>query len=147
MKNYGPKGFEKAWTKQLKNFDETKIFFKHTRDNTVLNFISGGQLLGIEMYRCQFEIDRWIGHFQNFLETGVFDTNAYWCEYTTCRAEDGSLKKVLCTEVFAVPMVLKGKIWNEHSKEQDKFMNDQRAAKGDLGFKLVSRPNGPVTLV
>lgn len=142
-KNFGPKGFEKAWVKALNGFSETKMFFNHGRSQTTINYIDGDKLLGVEMYRCQFEIDQWLGHFQHYLDTGVFDTNAYWVEYKSVRNEDttlGTLTHKYDTEVHGVPMELRGKLWSVHSSEMNKFMKDERAVKGDIGFKRVSRP-------
>ena len=63
-KSYGAKGFEKAWKKQLEGFNETKLFFSHERLQTVIKYIKGDKLLGVLMYRGQYEIDNWLkkGH-------------------------------------------------------------------------------------
>jgi len=138
-KNYGPKGFEKAWVKLLNGFNETKIFFTHNKSETVIKYIHNDKLFGIEMYRCQFEIDQWLNHFQNYLDTGIFDTNAYWVEYTSIN-KDGEIISTYSTEINTIPMVLKNKIWSVHSPEMNKFMDDERETKGDIGFKQVPRP-------
>jgi len=141
-KNYGPKGFEKAWMKQLNGFNETKIFFKHNHagSQTFVQYIHGDKLLGVLMYRCQFEIDVWLNHFQHYLDTGNFDTDAYWVKYTATADENGKLQSVYSPDTNAVPMKLDRKVWTVHSPEMDQFMKDERAKNKDLGFKRMPRP-------
>ena len=129
----GPQEFEKAWIKQLKGFNETKVFFFHDRDKTTVKYIKGNRLLGVEMYRRDYEIEYWLGHFQHYLDTGVFDTNAYWVIYDGAGEED---------TVFPIPMKLKNKLWSVHSPEHNKFMRDERAKEGrqGKGFKQKPRP-------
>lgn len=138
-KNYGPKGFEKAWVKLLNNFNETKIFFTHNKSETIIKYIDGDRLFGVNMHRCHFEIEKWLNHFQHYLDTGIFDTNAYWVEYTS-ENDDGDIISKYSSEVNAIPMVLKNREWSVHSKEMNKFMDAERKAKGDLGFKQIGRP-------
>lgn len=139
-KNYGPKGFEKAWIKALKGFNETKILFTHTKSKTVIKYINNNKLLGIEMWRSQYEIDQWVNHFQTYLDTGIFDTNAYWVEYTTTKNLDNSLTQNTMSKIYAIPMKLEKQLWNVHSTELSNFINMERKKKGDLGFKQVARP-------
>ena len=139
-KNYGPKGFEKAWIKLLNGFNETKIFFTHNKPTTIIKYIHNDKLYGVEMYRCQFEIDNWLPHFQHYLDTGTFDTNAYWIEYWTARDDEGhDIGNEYSEEVNSIPMVLEDKIWSVHSEEMDKFIDDERSSKGYIGFKQVPR--------
>jgi hypothetical protein len=138
-KSYGPKGFEKAWIKALKDFNETKIIFKRSGSQTILQYIDGNKLIGVEMYRNQFEIDKWLGHFQHYLDTGKFDTNAYWVEYTSIN-KNGEIISTDKLDIYSAPMKLVNKLWNVHSKEFSKFIDSERKLKGDLGFKQVSRP-------
>jgi len=139
-KSYGPQAFEKEWTKQLNGFNETKIFFFHDKSKTFVKYINGNKLLGVEMYRSQYEIDHWLGHFQSYLDTGIFDTDAYWVKYKSIKDENGKLHSKNDSVVNAVPMKLKNKVWTVHSPEMDKFMQDERAIDKDLGFKQVPRP-------
>ena len=139
-KNYGPLGFEATWKKKLKGFNETKLFFCHGKQYTTIKYIEGNKLLGVEMYRCQFEIDNWLNHFQHYLDTGTFDTNHYWVKYKSAKDENGDLKSVYESEVHAIPMVLKDQVWSEHSPEMNKFMADERKIDTDLGFNRVPRP-------
>lgn len=139
-KNYGPKGFEKAFKKALKGFNETKIFFHKTGSQTIIQYIAEDKLLGIKMYHAQFEIDRWLNHFQDYLDTGKFDTNAYWVKYTTVRDDKGELNSTYEKNVTAIPMMLKDKYWSEHSPEFNTFMKNERIMHGDLGFQVVSKP-------
>jgi len=136
-KSYGPKGFEKAWIKALKGFNETKILFTHTKSDTTIKYIHNNKLLGVEMYRSQYEIDRWIGHFQAYLDTGTFDTDAYWVQYT----HDTNNKKQIITNPVPLPMELRKQIWSVHSKEMSNYLRKERAAtKLDIGFEQVARP-------
>lgn len=139
-KNYGPKGFEKAWTKALRGFNETKLFFEHGKSQTIIKYIDGDKLLGVEMYRAQYTIDLWLNHFQAYLDTGTFDTNAYWVEYKSKKNPDGTLTHTEISSVNTIPMVLEDKVWSIHSPEMNKFMKDEREAKGDIGFKHVAKP-------
>ena len=139
-KNYGPKGFEKAWAKLLNGFSETKIFFTHDSSKTVVKYIDSDKLVGVEMFRCQFEIDSWLNHFQSYLDTGDFDTNAYWREYTGGTLSGPDTNNYI-SEIIAIPMVLDNKLWSVHSPEFNKFMQDERKAKGDMGFKQFPRPS------
>ena len=140
-KDYGPIAFEKAWAKQLKGFNETKIFFKKDGSQTLVQYIDGNKLLGVKMYRCQFEIDNWIGHFQNYLDTGIFDTNFYWEGHNSIKNAEGKLVDTIITPVTAIPMRLKKKLWDVHSPEMNKFMRDERANKDHgMGFRRVPRP-------
>lgn len=142
-KKYGPKGFDKALEKALVNFNETKLFITHTRYNTVVKYIDGDKLYGIEMYRHSWDIERWLPHFQHYLDTGIFDTNAYWCQYTHEDGKSGERDKIYLTEPVGLPMVLKGKIWSVHSPEMNDYMNSERSAtKRDIGFEQVARPEG-----
>jgi len=138
-KDYGPKAFEKVWVKLLNGFNETKIFFFHDKSKTIIKYIKGDKLFGVEMYRCHFEIEKWLNHFQHYLDTGTFDTNAYWIEYSSV-SDDEEFTSKYSSEVNAIPMVLKNKVWSVHSTEMNKFMKAERAAKGDIGFKQVGRP-------
>lgn len=139
-KSYNSKGFEKAWIKQLKNFNETKIIFAHTKYTTIIKYIDGSKLLGVEIYRSQFEIDLWLNHFQAYLDSGVFDINAYWIEYTTVRNPDNSLTAITRNEIYIIPMKLENQLWNVNSKKLSDFMRIERKNKGDIGFKQVARP-------
>lgn len=139
-KNYGPMAFEKAWIKQLNNFNETKVFLFNDKSKTIVKYIDGDQLLGIEMYRCQFEIDYWLGHFQHYLDTGTFDTNAYWAGYNSFKDADGKLQDKFITPVTAIPMVLEKKLWSVHSPEMNQFMHDERLKDKGMGFKQQGRP-------
>lgn len=142
-KNYGPKGFENAWKKALKGFNETKIFFKKDGAKTLIQYIDGDKLLGVSMYRCQFEMDVWLNHFQHYLDNDVFDTNAYWVTYTSKRENpDDAMSKltsVYGTEIIKVPMILKNKVWSIHSPEMNAVMKKMRKKQGDLGFKHIPR--------
>ena len=137
----GPIKFEKQFTKLLDAFDETKIFFTHDGGSTIVKYIDGSQLLGVKMYRGDYWINRWLGHFNNYLFTGKFDTNAYWKRYTSVRDDDNKIVSTDLPGVTAIPMKLHKKIWIEHSPEHNKFMKAERKEHGDMGFKVVSRPN------
>lgn len=140
-KSYGPQGFEKAWMKQLKGFNETKIFFFHDKSKTIIKYIDGDKLLGVEMYRCQFEIDQWLNHFQHYLDTGTFDTDAYWFGYNSFEDANGKLQDTNITPITAVPMKLEKKLWSVHSPEMNKFMRDERANRDKgMGFRQQGRP-------
>ena len=143
-KSYGPMGFEATWKKKLKGFNETKLFFSHGKPQTVIKYIDGDKLLGVEMYRSGYEIERWLNHFQHYVDTGTFDTNAYWVtyksEYSDKNDQTSKLITTCSTEVHAIPMVLKNQVWSEHSPEMNKFMNAERKIDKALGFKMVPRP-------
>jgi len=139
--SYGPQGFEKEWIKQLKGFNETKIFFFHDKSQTTVKYIDGNKLLGVEMYRSGYEIDNWLGHFQHYLDTGTFDTNFYWEGHNTIKNAAGEGVDTILTPATAIPMVLKKKLWSEHSPAMNKFMKDERANKDNgMGFRRVRRP-------
>lgn len=139
-KDYGPKAFVKAWQKALSNFNETKIFFCHDKSKTTIKYIHGDKLYGVEMYRCQFEIDRWIGHFQYYLDTGTFDPKAYWVVYTSEMDEEDKLKSTYGPTVTGVLMSLEKQLWNVHSPELNRFMRETRNVNRDVGFEQVNRP-------
>ena len=122
-------------------FNETKIFVSHIRSETVVKYVDGDKLYGIEMYRHSWDLERWIPHFQHYLDTGTFDTNAYWVEYDTVKGDDGERKTIHLTEPTAIPMVLEDKVWSVYSTEHDEHMRKVRAEKGDAGFEQVARPN------
>ena len=141
MSDYGPKGFEKEFKKRIKDFNETKIFFNHHKNfggEVYVQYIDGDKLLSINMYRSDFELDRWLNHFQSYLDTGVFDTNAYWEEYQGRHIETNKNKVV--SDVIPMPMELKKQVWDVHTKQFHDFMTSERKAKGDMGFKLVAKP-------
>lgn len=138
--NYSKSAFETLWKKKLKGFNETKIFFFHNPSRTELKYIHGDKLISVPMYRSSYEFEQWFQHFQDYLNTGEFDTNAYWIKYTTVRTKDGELNSTYETIVNKVPMeIIKGS-WTVSSKVFSKFMKNQRILHGDLGFKQVGKP-------
>ena len=141
MSSYGPQGFEKDWIKRLTKFNETKIFFFHDESKTFVKYIDGNKLLGVEMYRGDYEIDNWIGHFQHYLDTGTFDSNFYWEGHNHIKDATGESVDTILTPATAIPMRLKKKLWDVHSPEMNKFMKDERANKDSgMGFRRVPRP-------
>ena len=139
-KNYGPLGFEATWKKQLKGFSEVKIFFTHDKSKTTIKYIDGNSLCGVEMYRSQYEIDHWLNHFQHYLDTGTFDTDAYWVTYSSILDENDKIQSTYSTEIHNVAMKLEKKLWSVHSPEFNKFMKDTRNGDQGIGFKRVPRP-------
>lgn len=148
-KSYGPQGFEKAFIKRLTGFNETKIFFFHDKSKTTVKYINKRSLIGIEMYRDDYEMDKWIGHFQNYLDTGTFDTNAYWYGHNSVKDADGKWEDTILSPVVPIPMKLEKKLWSVHSPAHNRYMAEERANidKG-MGFKQVPRPcikhRGPI---
>jgi len=139
-KSYGPQGFEKEWIKQLKGFNETKIFFFHNKSKTLVKYINGNKLLGVEMYRSGYEIEHWLGHFQHYLDTGTFDTDAYWCGYNSVKDADGKFQDANTTPIIGIAMVLKKKLWEVHGPAMNKFMKDERLKDPSMGFRRQGRP-------
>jgi len=136
----GPKQFENKWVKQLTGFNETKIFFFHDKSKTTLKYIDGDNLLGVEMYREDYEIAQWLGHFQWHLDTGTFDTDAYWQGYNSVKDADGKIVDSYITPVTAVPMVLKKKLWEVYGPAMNKFMKTERLKDNSMGFRQQARP-------
>ena len=139
-KSYGPQAFEKAWIKALNGFNETKIFFFHDKSKTLVKYIDGNRLLGVEMYRSTYEIEHWLGHFQHYLDTGTFDTDAYWTGYDSIKGANGKLQDANITPMTAIPMVMKKKLWEVHGPELNKFMKAERLINPSMGFKQQGRP-------
>tara|TARA_R110000851_G_C13102760_1_gene569303 strand:- start:65977 stop:66411 length:435 start_codon:yes stop_codon:yes gene_type:complete len=134
----GPQAFEKAWRKQLTDFSEVKIFFRHIDSETIVQYIDGDQLIGVRMFRDQYYIDLWLGHFQHYLDTGKWDTKAYWVTYKSALKE-GNLVANYQSNAKAIQMALKSRLWVVHSPEHNQHMKDVRAEIGDCGFKQIGR--------
>jgi len=137
----GPTTFEKAFIKAIgKAFDETKVMFWHKGSHTWIKYPHKNKLRGIETYRSQHYIDRWVPYFKEFLKTGVFDENAYWQIYDT--DPEDSTKNIYIGEVRAIKMVLKDKQWSEHSPAMNQWMKAVRIENPNVGFKQRNKPTG-----
>jgi len=141
------KGFITQFKKQIKGFDETKIWFeilgKWSCGGTVnICFVINGKLKRCQVYHEQFEIDQWKPHFEEFLQTGKFDFNGYWMLYDD---GDGAVDVSDIGKVFMLPLCKNGKNdCYETSPKMEKFLQDYRTKDNGIhkncGIQFVSKP-------
>lgn len=139
----GPKAFEKEFKRRMgKRFNETKLFFFHDGSETKIAYIHGSKLRYVEMYRGDYWLDLWENHFKSYLQTGEFDTNAYWRVYTGMNPENSWL-----SATRAVPMKCVKQVWTVYSPEHNKHMSEVRSQEGmsGVGFKQQPKPLEIVT--
>lgn len=137
----GPIAFEKKFAKRCgKVFNETKVLFFHNGNQTIVKYPYKNKLLGIQMYREDRWLDQWINYFIEYLETGEFDTHSYWKIYTSSGKNFSDYTYI--GETQKIPMVLKDKLWSEHSPEFNKYMKDVRSqdSMNGVGFNQQPKP-------
>jgi hypothetical protein len=150
MADYGFKGFEKAFTKAIPSYDETKFYFQHARkkhEGTTVCFVYEGRVLKVAMYLCDYEIEQWSAHFEEFCATGEFDMHVYHTAYKSVNdstVPHGIRSERYGTEVFKHPLEIEERGYRkgylkEHTQEWHDFMRDYRAEHGDCGFSQVGK--------
>jgi hypothetical protein len=132
----GPKKFEGEFKKRMQGlFNETKVFFFHDKDTTKVAYIDGNKLKYVELFRSDCDLDLWCNYFAEYLQTGVFDENAYWRVYSNTKEEDW------LSDVTPIKMKCVNQIWSAHSPEFNKFIRETRNKPGwnGVGFKQVQK--------
>lgn len=131
--------FEKAFKKEVINFDETKIWFEHknkSHEGSFICFVLDGKLKKLHLYRDSYYIDIWKNYFIEFLNTGDFDYNGYWELYNKSDINPNDKDKIykfpLCEDL--------GKQFYPHSKQMQKFLFNYRQNYPNCGIKQVSKP-------
>ena len=130
--------FEKYFKAQVPNFKEFKISFEHKRGHeTLIKFPHKGRVCYIRLYRCDWGLNPWIGHFIAFFKTGKFDSHSYWDVYTS---DSMTLDKFYKGEYHKVKMILAhdGE-WCVHSVEHSNHMIKYRKEHGDSGFTQIGK--------
>ena len=145
-KDYGKKGFEKAFKKAVPNFNELICHFEHpsrSYEGSKIVFVWQNRLWKFKMYRHDYSINIWKDHFIEFFETGEFDYNAYWKMYDSkqikgCESEQTWVEDI----VYKVPMCSEfGNDFYEHSKELNQMRKHSYFEKvgNKYGFTTVSK--------
>jgi hypothetical protein len=128
--------FKKAFIKAIPNFDETKLWFEQKGklyQGINICFISNGKLNRCFVYCSQYYLDLWVPHFQTYVNTNVFDFNAYFILY-----EDKHIAPCDVGNVFKFPLIRK---FNNDcywcSPELGNFLNSYQKKFPLCGIKQV----------
>ena len=135
------RSFEKAFKAAVPN-SEGKIWFKHPSKSYQARqvcFMLNGKEVTFEMYMNHDSIDLWKEHFNEFVETGVFDTNFYCQVY-------GSINESANKKIHKFPFTSLGSNkFYAHHPDGSKMLTEARELYGDCGLRTVAKPHRPRT--
>ena len=131
--------FENAFKKDVTNFDETRIWFEHKsrmNDESNVCFITDGKLQRLPMYKSQYEIDKWKQHFIEFLDTGIFEMQAYWQVY------GDEVPNEVKEKIWKFPLTKSyGNYFHEHSEEFSNWLTEiKKDNPWDCGVRQITKP-------